>query len=99
MDSVEWARKAGFAACPGRHVQVTVLYKRPTDLALREDVPVVCNLLLADIMDEGDTWQNVSERCRFVPEARSDCTLRIRTLTISVGAQAIWHARDLDTTE
>ncbi len=33
--------------------QVTVVYKRPTDLALRADVPVVCNLLLADIMDEG----------------------------------------------
>lgn len=37
-----------------RCLQVTVLYKRPTDLALREDVPVVCNLLLADIMDDGE---------------------------------------------
>jgi len=34
-------------------LQVAVVYKRPTDLALRADVPVVCNLLLADIMDEG----------------------------------------------
>lgn len=34
-------------------MQVAVVYKRPTDLALRADVPVVCNLLLADIMDEG----------------------------------------------
>jgi len=30
-----------------------VIYKRPTDLALLRDVPVVCNLLIADIMDEG----------------------------------------------
>ena len=30
-----------------------VVYKRPTDLALLRDVPVVCNLLIADIMDEG----------------------------------------------
>lgn len=34
-------------------MQVKVVYKRPTDLALKADVPVVCNLLLADIMDEG----------------------------------------------
>ena len=32
----------------------TVVYKRPTDLALIRDVPVVCNLLLCDIMDEGE---------------------------------------------
>lgn len=31
----------------------TVVYKRPTDLALIRDVPVVCNLLICDIMDEG----------------------------------------------
>lgn len=37
----------------GAGEQVKVLYKRPTDLALKADVPVVCNLLLADIMDEG----------------------------------------------
>lgn len=30
-----------------------VVYKRPTDLALIRDVPVVCNLLICDIMDEG----------------------------------------------
>lgn len=35
-------------------LQVAVVYKRPTDLAPRADVPVVCNLLLADIMDEGE---------------------------------------------
>jgi hypothetical protein len=33
----------------------TVLYKRPTDLKLRQDVPVCCNLLLANIFDEGAT--------------------------------------------
>ena len=31
----------------------TVVYKRPTDLSLRKDVPILCNLLLCDMMDEG----------------------------------------------
>ena len=30
-----------------------VVYKRPTDLKLKEDVPVCCNLLVANIFDEG----------------------------------------------
>eukprot|EP00884_Botryococcus_braunii_P006992 jgi/Botrbrau1/16294/Bobra.0066s0063.1 len=30
-----------------------VLYKRPTDLALGTDVPVCCNILLCDMIDEG----------------------------------------------
>ena len=30
-----------------------VIYKRPTDLRLQHDVPVLCNLLLCDILDEG----------------------------------------------
>lgn len=30
-----------------------VLYKRPTDLKLKEDVPVCCNLLIANVMEEG----------------------------------------------
>jgi hypothetical protein len=47
-----------------RRSQVTVLYKRPTDLALREDVPVVCNLLLADIMDEGNPPHTNSRGCQ-----------------------------------
>jgi len=33
--------------------QVKVIYKRPTDLALLKDVPVICNLLLCDILDDG----------------------------------------------
>ena len=31
----------------------SVVYKRPTDLALLSDVPVCCNLLVANIFDEG----------------------------------------------
>jgi len=31
----------------------TVVYKRPTDLALRTDVPVACNLVVCDILDDG----------------------------------------------
>lgn len=30
-----------------------VIYKRPTDLRLQTDVPILCNLLLCDILDEG----------------------------------------------
>lgn len=30
-----------------------VIYKRPTDLRLQADVPILCNLLLCDILDEG----------------------------------------------
>lgn len=30
-----------------------VVYKRPTDLRLGADVPVCCNLLVANILDEG----------------------------------------------
>ena len=30
-----------------------VVYKRPTDLSLQKDVPILCNLLLCDILDEG----------------------------------------------
>ena len=30
-----------------------VIYKRPTDLCLQKDVPILCNLLLCDMLDEG----------------------------------------------
>ncbi len=33
--------------------QVKVVYKRPTDLVMKKDVPIVCNLLLCDILDDG----------------------------------------------
>ena len=33
--------------------QVKVIYKRPNDLALLADVPVYCNLLINDIIDDG----------------------------------------------
>ena len=33
-----------------------VLYKRPTDLGLLTDVPVCCNLLVCDILDEGELF-------------------------------------------
>ena len=35
-----------------------VVYKRPTDLALIQDVPIVCNLLICNIFDEG--WSPIS---------------------------------------
>jgi protein arginine N-methyltransferase 7 len=33
--------------------EVKVVYKRPSDLALLEDVPIVCNLLIADVLEDG----------------------------------------------
>lgn len=30
-----------------------VIYKRPSDLALKADVPVCCNILICDMFDEG----------------------------------------------
>lgn len=30
-----------------------MVYKRPTDLKIKEDVPVCCNVLIANIFDEG----------------------------------------------
>ena len=33
--------------------QVKVVYKRPCDLALLRDVPVYCNLCVADLLDDG----------------------------------------------
>lgn len=33
--------------------QVKVVYKRPSDLALLEDVPIVCNLVIAEMLDDG----------------------------------------------
>lgn len=33
--------------------QCTVLYKRPTDLVLHQDVRICCNLLVCDMFEEG----------------------------------------------
>ncbi|GMH43344.1 hypothetical protein BSKO_11266 [Bryopsis sp. KO-2023] len=33
-----------------------VVYKRPTDLELKTDVPICCNLLICDILDEVEVW-------------------------------------------
>ena len=32
------------------------VYKRPTDLTLKGDVPICCNLLVANVLDEGDAF-------------------------------------------
>ena len=39
-----------------------VMYKRPTDLALIADVPVCCNLIIANILDEGGWWAGCSSQ-------------------------------------
>ena len=49
-----------------------VIYKRPTDLALIQDVPIICNLLICNILDEGKefaAWRRLSK----LPQARC-CT-------------------------
>jgi len=33
--------------------QYKVIYKRPTDLVVKEDIPVCCNLVIADMFDQG----------------------------------------------
>ena len=33
--------------------QCKVIYKRPSDLSIKADVPVCCNILICDMMDEG----------------------------------------------
>ena len=33
--------------------QYRVVYKRPTDLALKEDVPICCNVCVNELLDEG----------------------------------------------
>ena len=40
-----------------------VVYKRPTDLALIQDVPIICNLLICNIFDEGDYPTQLSTAC------------------------------------
>jgi len=37
--------------------QFKVMYKRPTDLRLKDDVPVCCNVLVANVLDEGERVQ------------------------------------------
>ena len=41
-----------------------VVYKRPTDLALRTDVPVACNLVVCDILDDGLLSAGIIMACR-----------------------------------
>jgi protein arginine N-methyltransferase 7 len=44
--------------------RATVVYKRPTDLALRADVPVVCNLLVCDMLEDGLLSAGLIPACR-----------------------------------
>ncbi len=63
-----------------------VVYKRPTDLALLRDVPVVCNLLIADIMDEGaslsfDVWYHSQTGAHLEQRCWYYCAASTRLLT------------------
>ena len=55
-----------------------VVYKRPTDLSLKQDVPILCNLLLCDMLDEGEACLSfVSRQETFLrPPAFSSCLQR-----------------------
>jgi protein arginine N-methyltransferase 7 len=44
--------------------QATVVYKRPTDLTLCTDVPVVCNLLVCDMLEDGLLSAGLIPACR-----------------------------------
>jgi hypothetical protein len=48
-----------------------VVYKRPTDLKLKEDVPVCCNLLVANIFDEGGLLAALTQ-LRLINTAAAD---------------------------
>ncbi len=42
----------------------SVIYKRPSDLSLKADVPVCCNILICDMFDEG-TSHPLAWFCRW----------------------------------
>ncbi len=44
--------------------QAKVVYKRPTDLALSADVPVVCNVLICDMLEDGLLSAGLIPACR-----------------------------------
>ena len=44
--------------------RATVVYKRPTDLALRTDVPVACNVLVCDMLEDGLLSAGLIPACR-----------------------------------
>jgi len=44
--------------------QAKVVYKRPTDLTLRADVPVVCNVLICDMLEDGLLSAGLIPACR-----------------------------------
>ena len=39
-----------------------VIYKRPSDLSLKADVPVCCNILICDMFDEGAPASSSTEQ-------------------------------------
>jgi len=45
--------------------KAAVIYKRPTDLALRTDVPVACNLLVCDMLEDGLLSAGLIPACRY----------------------------------
>lgn len=55
--------------------QFKVLYKRPTDLKLKEDLSVCCNLLIANILDEGapcvDARLVLMPACQRMPQRQA----------------------------
>ncbi len=46
------ACKESLAANSFQEDRFRVVYKRPTDLIMPQDVPILCNLLLCDILDQ-----------------------------------------------
>jgi hypothetical protein len=51
--------------------QYKVIYKRPSDLAIKSDVPVCCNILVCDMPDEGDVCSSRCTHSRGLkPQAR-----------------------------
>ncbi|KAL3131069.1 hypothetical protein ABBQ38_000384 [Trebouxia sp. C0009 RCD-2024] len=66
-----------------------VIYKRPTDLKLQSDVPILCNLLLCDILDEGLLASGIIPVVRHCLENLLTANAHVIPASATVFAQAV----------
>ncbi|KAK9815442.1 hypothetical protein WJX72_003717 [[Myrmecia] bisecta] len=68
--------------------QFKVVYKRPTDLALLDDVPICCNLLICDILDDGLLSSGIIPAVRHALDnlLASECIVLPASATVYVQA-------------
>lgn len=66
-----------------------VIYKRPTDLVLRTDVPVACNLLVCDMLEDGLLSAGLIPACRHALGNLIISDARVIPAAATVHAQAV----------